>query len=323
MIKTENIFEASGQCSYRDAQNQQNLNESKMNVLITGGAGFIGSHIVQQLHEHAEVRVLDNLASGFRPNLAGFRHEFIAGSILDRACVARAMEGVELVFHLAAMVSVPESVQNPEACAEINTHGTRLVLEAAARAGVRKLAFSSSAAVYGNNPTVPKVEMMMPEPISPYGATKLEGEQLCEQFTRAGRLDTVCLRYFNVFGPRQNPRSQYAAAVPAFIERALRNEPILIHGDGDQTRDFVPVATVAAANIFLAGQSGAITINALAEAIRRLAGSRSEIIHVAARAGDVKHSVADIRRLRAAGFSGQRDFTEVLQATVAHFRADG
>lgn len=305
-----------------------------MKVLVTGGAGFIGSHILQQLHEHAEVRVLDNLASGFRHNLTGFRHEFIAGSILDRACVARAVEGVELVFHLAAMVSVPESVQQPQACAEINTHGTRLVLEAAARAGVRKLVFSSSAAVYGNPPAVPKVETMTPEPVSPYGATKLEGEQLCEQFTRAGRLDTVCLRYFNVFGPRQNPRSQYAAAVPAFIERALRNEPILIHGDGEQTRDFVPVATVAAANIFLAGQPGAtgvfnvaggraITINALAETIRRLAGSRSEIIHGAGRAGDVKHSVADIRRLRATGFSGQRDFAEALQATVAHFRADG
>lgn len=303
-----------------------------MNVLVTGGAGFIGSHLVEQLHERADVRVLDNLASGFRLNLRGFRCEFIEGSILERDTLRRTMDGVDYVFHLAAMVSVPESVLKPQECSLINTDGTRRVLEAAAEAGVKKLAFSSSAAVYGNNPVVPKVETMAPEPISPYGVTKREGEQLCEQFTREGRLATVCLRYFNVFGPRQNPRSQYAAAVPAFIERAVRGEPLVIHGDGEQTRDFVPVQTVAAANIFLATQSAAtgvfnvagghaLTVNQLARQIRELAGSKSEVRHGPERAGDVKHSGADIGRLRAAGFAAQKDFGEALRETVDYFKS--
>lgn len=179
-----------------------------MKILVTGGAGFIGSHIVEQLHQRAEVRVLDNLRSGHRRNLAGLRCEFIAGSILDREAVRRAVQNVDYVFHLAAMVSVPESMQKPVECNETNTTGTLIVLEEAARAGVKKLAFSSSAAIYGNNPTVPKVETMLPEPVSPYAVTKLDGEFYAAMFTRENRLATVSLRYFNVFGPRQDPRSQ-------------------------------------------------------------------------------------------------------------------
>jgi nucleoside-diphosphate-sugar epimerase len=200
---------------------KQNDRQKKMKILVTGGAGFIGSHIVEQLHQRAEVRVLDNLRSGHRRNLAGLRCEFIAGSILDREAVRRAVQNVDYVFHLAAMVSVPESMQKPVECNETNTTGTLIVLEEAARAGVKKLAFSSSAAIYGNNPTVPKVETMLPEPVSPYAVTKLDGEFYAAMFAREHRLATVSLRYFNVFGPRQDPRSQYAAAVPAFIERAL------------------------------------------------------------------------------------------------------
>ena len=303
-----------------------------MRILVTGGAGFIGSHIVEQLHTHAEVRVLDNLRSGHRHNLTGLRHEFMAGSILDRATVRAAMNGVDYVFHLAAMVSVPESMQQPVECVAVNTTGTLIVLEEAARAGVKKLAFSSSAAVYGDSPVVPKVETMRPEPVSPYAVTKLDGEFYGALFTREHRLATVSLRYFNVFGPRQDPRSQYAAAVPAFIARALPNEPLTIHGDGEQTRDFVPVQTVAAANIFLATQSAAtgvfnvasgeaITINHLATTIRELAGGQAEIRHAAERAGDVKHSRADIRRLQATGFSASLDFLPALRATVEYFRA--
>lgn len=301
-----------------------------MKILVTGGAGFIGSHIVELFQGRAEVRVLDNLVSGFRRNFDGLNCEFIHGSILDRDLVARAMRDVDYVFHLAAMVSVPESVQKPEQCVEINSNGTFILLEAAARAKVKKFIFSSSAAIYGNNPAVPKIETMPPEPQSPYASTKLDGEFQCQKFTREFGLPTVCLRFFNVFGPRQDPRSQYAAAVPAFIARALKNEPLIIHGDGTQTRDFIFVKDVAAANAHFALHSPAtgvfnvasghgITINELAETIRRLAGSRSEIIHAAERAGDVKHSAADTGKLRTAGFAPSTVFAEALPETIRHF----
>ncbi len=301
-----------------------------MKILVTGGAGFIGSHIVEHFQGRAEVRVLDNLASGFQHNLAGLKCEFIPGSMLDREIVARAVAGVDFVFHLAAMVSVPESVEKPSQCVEINSGGTIILLEAAARAQVKKFVFSSSAAIYGNNPVVPKIETMTPEPQSPYASTKLDGEFHCAKFTREAGLPTVCLRYFNVFGPRQNPRSQYAAAVPAFIDRALKNEPLTIHGDGTQTRDFIFVKDVAAANahfalhspstgVFNVASGHGITINELAETIRRLAGSRSEIVHAAERAGDVKHSVADTGKLRAAGFIPSAAFGGALPETIRHF----
>ena len=303
-----------------------------MNILVTGGAGFIGSHLVEHFQGRARVRVLDNLASGFSSNLEGLPHEFIQGSILDDDCLRRAMQGVDYVFHLAAMVSVPESMQKPVECNETNTTGTLRVLAAAARAGVKKLVFSSSAAIYGNNPAVPKNEALLPEPESPYAITKLDGEFYCRMFARESGLPTVCLRYFNVFGPRQNPRSAYAAAVPIFIDRALKHEPMVIHGDGGQTRDFIFVKDVAAANAHFALHSPAtgvfnvaggksITIQALAEDIRRLTGSRSEIIHAPARAGDVKHSLADTSRARAAGFVPATPFAEALPATLRHFAA--
>jgi UDP-glucose 4-epimerase len=301
-----------------------------MNILVTGGAGFIGSHLVEHFQGRARVRVLDNLASGFPSNLEGLPHEFIRGSILDGDCLRRAMQGVDYVFHLAAMVSVPESMQKPVECNEINTTGTLRVLAAAAQAGVKKLVFSSSAAIYGNNPAMPKNEALLPEPESPYAITKLDGEFYCRMFARESGLPTVCLRYFNVFGPRQNPRSAYAAAVPIFIDRALKHEPLVIHGDGGQTRDFIFVKDVAAANAHFALHSPAtgvfnvaggksITIQALAEDIRRLTGSRSEIIHAPARAGDVKHSLADTSRARAAGFVPATPFAEALPATLRHF----
>ena len=301
-----------------------------MKILITGGAGFIGSHIAEHFQGRAEVRVLDNLVSGFQHNLDGLSVEFIHGSILDPKIVAQAVAGVDFVFHLAAIVSVPESVQKPVQCAEVNTDGTVILLESAVRAQVKKFILSSSAAIYGNNPVMPKIETMTPEPQSPYASTKLDGEIHCARFTRDAGLPTVCLRYFNVFGPRQNPRSQYAAAVPIFIDRALKNETLTIHGDGTQTRDFIFVKDVAAANAHFALHSSAtgvfnvasgrgITINELAETIRRLAQSHSEIVHTATRAGDVKHSVADIAKLRAAGFAPSALFAEALPETIRHF----
>lgn len=302
-----------------------------MKVLVTGGAGFIGSHIVEHFQGKADVRVLDNLRSGFIHNLAGLRHEFMRASICDREAVRAAMEGVDFVFHLAAMVSVPESMQKPVECNEINTTGTLIVLEEAARAKVKKLVFSSSAAIYGNNPVTPKIETMLPEPKSPYAITKLDGEYYCKMFAEEGRVQTACLRYFNVFGPRQNPKSQYAAAVPIFVERALKHEPITIHGDGEQTRDFVYVKDIAAANAYFATQSAAtgvfnvgygrsIAINALAAMICRMAGSHSKIQHVPERPGDVKHSLAAVEKLRAAGYETAGNFEDALSATIAFFR---
>lgn len=302
-----------------------------MKVLVTGGAGFIGSHIVEYFHGEAEICVLDNLRSGFRHNLNGFKHEFISASILDRNAVRAAMNGVDYVFHLAAMISVPESMQKPVECNEINTTGTLVVLEEAARAKVKKVVLSSSAAIYGDNPTTPKIETMLPEPKSPYAITKLDGEFYCKMFSDEGRVQTACLRYFNVFGPRQDPKSQYAAAVPIFIDRAMKNEPITIYGDGEQTRDFIFVKDIVAANIFLATQSKAtgvfnvaygqrITINDLAKTICRLTNFRSEINYAPERSGDVKHSMASIEKLRAAGFKPTGDFIEGLKVTVEFFR---
>jgi len=303
-----------------------------MKVLVTGGAGFIGSHIVEHFQGKAEVRVLDNLRSGFLHNLEGFDVEFMKGSITDREAVRAAMQGVDYVFHLGAMISVPESMGKPVECVEINTIGTLVVMEEAERAGVKKLCFSSSAANYGDNPVVPKLESMTPEPKSPYAVTKLDGEYYCRIFRDEGRLRTACMRYFNVFGPRQDPKSQYAAAIPIFIEKAIRNEPITIFGDGEQTRDFVSVKDVVAANVYLAttpepcevynvGYGRRITVNDLARKIVSFTGSRSEILHAPERPGDVKHSMACVDRLKDAGFTPSGDFDEALATTVEWFRS--
>jgi UDP-glucose 4-epimerase len=231
------------------------------------------------------------------------------------------------------MVSVPESVEKPNECAEINAIGTAIVLEEAAHAQVKKLIFSSSAAIYGDNPTIPKIESMPAEPKSPYAASKYEGEQHCRLFTDQGRLATVCLRYFNVFGPYQNPRSQYAAAVPAFIEKAIRNKPITIFGDGRQTRDFIYVKDVVAANEFFALKSQAtgvfnvgygkgITITDLALTIRNLTNSNSPIDYGPDRSGDVKHSVAGMDKTQAAGFTPVCQLAGGLRATIDFFKED-
>jgi len=302
-----------------------------MRVLITGGAGFIGSHIAEQLQGQAEVRILDNLRTGYRRNLDGLKVDFIQSSILDRAALRSAMKGVDSVFHLAAMISVPESVQRPHECVELNVTGLLNVLEAAAAAGVKKLCFSSSAAIYGDNPVVPKLETMRPEPRSPYAVTKLDGEYYCRQFTEAGRLETVALRFFNVFGPRQDPGSAYAAAVPIFMQQALAHQPLTIFGDGGQTRDFIYVKDIAAANIFAvttpgltgvfnAGYGGQITVLELARQIIAQAGSRSEIRHAPERAGDVRHSRANVDALRATGFRPVSSLEAGLAETLAYFR---
>ena len=298
-------------------------------VLITGGAGFIGSHVIEYFQNSAEVVVLDNFRTGHRRNLDGLSCRLVEGSILDRDLLAREMAGVNIVIHLAALVSVPESMQRPAETVDINVHGLLNVLETARQAGAEKLCFASSAAVYGENPVSPKVETMTPDPRSPYAVTKLDGEYYCSLFSREGWLRTACLRFFNVFGPRQDPRSAYAAAVPIFLEKALRNEPLTIFGDGGQTRDFIHVRDIAGALAFLAehpgiegvfnaGYGGSLTIRELAEKIILLTGSSSEIIHAPSRAGDIRHSQACADRLRTAGWKPNLNLEKWLEDTVRY-----
>jgi UDP-glucose 4-epimerase len=303
-----------------------------MKVLITGGAGFIGSHVAEHFQGKAQVRVLDNLRTGYRRNLDGLDVEFIEGSILDREAVKRAVEGVDYIFHLAALISVPESMSKPQECVDLNVTGLLNVLTAAAEAKVTKLVLASSAAIYGNNPTVPKVETMFPEPLSPYAVTKLDGEYYCDLFTRTTSLETACLRFFNVFGPRQDPNSAYAAAVPIFIRKALDGQSLTVFGDGEQTRDFIYVKDIVAANVFAAttpgvtgvfnvGYGASTTINHIAGEIIKAAGSASTIDHQPERAGDVKHSLASVQKLTDAGFRPVSNLSEGLTATLSYFQS--
>ena len=300
-------------------------------VLITGGAGFIGSHLVRHFAGQALVTVLDDLRSGYAHNLEGIACRFVRGSILDDASLREAMTGAEEVYHLAAMISVPESVAKPAECAELNTEGTRRVLAAAVAEGARKVVLASSAAIYGDNPTVPKLESMSPEPKSPYAETKLAGEHLLEAYRQAHGLGTTSLRFFNVFGPRQDPRSAYAAAVPIFIAKALRDEPIGIHGDGGQTRDFVHVTDIVGAlayagasadmaGTYNVGYGRSQSILELAQEILRLTGSKSAIEHLPPRAGDVRHSLASTERLLSAGWKPKSSVRSGLAETVEYFR---
>ncbi len=303
-----------------------------MRILITGGAGFIGSHVVEHFQGKADIRVLDNLRTGYLENLDGLNCEFIEASILDTEALSKAMEGVDYVFHLAALISVPESMEKPHECVDLNVNGLLKVLEAASAATVKKLVLASSAAIYGDNPTVPKVETMIPEPRSPYAITKLDGEYYCELWQREGLLETACLRFFNVFGPRQDPNSAYAAAVPIFINKAQKGEPITIFGDGEQTRDFIYVKDIAAGLAYAAqtesvrgayniGYGSSTTINSLAQEILSMTGSTSEIKYAETRSGDVKHSRASAEKLAATGwkplYGFQQGLTETLNKTVS------
>ena len=304
-----------------------------MKVLITGGAGFIGSHIAEHYQGIAEeIRVLDNLRTGYKKNLDGLNVTFIEGSITDRELVAKAVEGVDYIFHMAAMVSVPESVQKPRETVELNVYGLLNVLEEASKAGVKKVVLASSAAIYGDNPTVPKVETMYPEPKSPYGITKLDGEYYMEMFRTSGLVNTGCCRFFNVFGPRQDPKGAYAAAVPIFMEKALRGEDITVFGDGEQTRDFIYVKDIVGGLTFVAehpevtgvynvGYGGQITINDLANIIIDAAGSTSKVVHLPERLGDVKHSRACADKLRNAGWAPKYTLEEGLKTTLEYFKS--
>lgn len=300
-----------------------------MKILVTGGAGFIGSHIVEHFQDKAEIVILDNFRSGRKENLKGLDYKLIEGSILDRQSVKEAVKGVDYIFHMAAAISVVESMEKPIEYVRVNAEGTLVVLEEAASAGVKKLCFSTSAACYGENPESPKVETMTPDPLSPYAITKLDGEYYCAMFAREGKLKTACLRYFNVFGPRQDPKSAYAAAIPIFVSKAVSNSPISIYGDGDQTRDFVYVKDVVAANAFMSQNSqtgvfnvaygSATTINDLVNLIIKITGSKSMVEHKPARPGEIKHSLASIGKLLSTGFKPTSDFNAGLKTTVDYF----
>ena len=303
-----------------------------MRILITGGAGFIGSHLVQHFQGSAEIVVLDNLRSGYLHNLDGLAHTFVKGSVTDRVAVDLVMKGVNLVFHLAAMTSVPESMDAPQECVSTNVLGLLNVLESATAAGVQKFVLASSAAIYGDNPTVPKTEDMMPEPKSPYAISKLDGEYYLEMFRREGKLETASLRFFNVFGPRQDPRSAYAAAVPIFMRQAFANQDITIFGDGKQTRDFVYVKDVIASlshvgccddlhGTFNVGCGESMRVKDLARLIIRLSGSTSNIKHQNPRLGDIKHSLASIDKLKSAGFNRVSTMELGISKTLDFFRS--
>ena len=300
-------------------------------ALVTGGAGFIGSHVAAAFGRAGHsVRVLDDLSTGTRAHCdAAWRLD--VADVRDAAAVDASVAGAEVVVHLAAFTSVPESFEKHEECTDTNVLGTWNVLEACARHEVRKLVFASSSAVYAELPDAPKSETDCPEPISPYAVSKLEGEHLLEIFRRARGLASTALRFFNVYGPRQPADSAYAAAVPIFAERGLRGEPLTLYGDGHQTRDFVFVEDVAEAvlragasprsGVFNVGSGQAIEILELADTIVGLTGGDPEHRFEAPRPGDVRSSTADVRRVaEALEWKPSRSLAEGLAATLDGYR---
>jgi UDP-glucose 4-epimerase len=305
-----------------------------MKALITGGAGFIGSHIAQRLLEAGcEVVAYDNLSSGKRDNLKGLDVELVEADIRDRSRLDVAMAGVDMVFHEAAIVSVPYSVEHPEQTHDVNIAGTLHVLQAARKAGVRRVVFACSAAVYGEEPSLPKREVMAPEPVSPYGIEKITGEYYMQVFSKLYGIEAVSLRYFNVFGPRQDPRSPYSGVISIFVERALRGERATVFGDGLQSRDFVYVGNVAEANWLAAtkaGISGRVynigcgvrtTLNDLLAMLGRVLGHPVDATYAATRTGDIRDSVADIGRAREElGYEPRVDVEEGLARLLEFVR---
>jgi len=304
--------------------------------LVTGGAGFIGSSIAEALLASGErVRVLDDFSSGRRENLEGLAGhlELIEGTVADPAAVKRAVDGVQTVFHEAAIPSVSRSVENPQATMLAGAQGTTIVLDQARHARVRRVVFAASSAAYGDAPVLPKVETMEPQPLSPYAASKLTGEHLMRIFAQLYDLETVSLRYFNVFGPRQDPKSDYAAVIPKFLTAAIRKQRAIVYGDGEQTRDFCHIDNAVRANLLAAGTSRKLTgqivnvacgertsLNQLLKYIAELAGAWIEPQYLEARAGDVRDSLADIGVARELlGYEPTVDVREGLQRTFEAF----
>ena len=306
-----------------------------MRALVTGGAGFIGSNLVRALLERGDdVRVLDNFSTGHRGNLAGLDDdiEIVEGELRSYERVHNATRGVEVVFHQGALPSVPRSVQDPLTTGAVNVEGTLNVLLAARDEGVRRVVFASSSSVYGNQATLPVVETMLPDPVSPYGVAKLAAERYCVSFSRVYELEAVVLRYFNVFGPYQDPRSQYAAAVPRFILAVAASEPVTVYGDGTQSRGFTYVSNVVDANLLAAdaeSANGAVlniasgethTVLELAETVGRVLDREVEKEFLPERVGDIRDSWADIGLARSVlGYEPRVGFEEGLRLTTDAF----
>jgi UDP-glucose 4-epimerase len=308
-------------------------------VLVTGGAGFIGSNLVRALLDRGDdVRVLDNLSTGRRENLAELepRIDLVKGDIRDGAAVDRATAGADYVLHLAALPSVVESMEDPLTADEVNVHGTLRVLESARRAGVRRLVYAATCAAYGDSPELPKVETMRPEPISPYAVGKLTGEHYCQVYTRSFGLPCVALRYFNIFGPRQSPTSDYAAAIPRFVTAMLAGQAPTIFGDGGQTRDFCFVANVVEANLLALAAPAApghvynvalgrsYSLLEVVSLLGEVLGRKAEVRFAPPRPGDIRDSAADISAIRRdLGYGGEWDLRRGLDATVAWYASRG
>jgi UDP-glucose 4-epimerase len=307
-------------------------------AIITGGAGFIGSHLAEGLSECGyRVAIIDDLSAGKKANIANLiesgQIEFFEGSILDEKLLTKLFKGVDYVFHQAAMTSVPHSIKEPQAYHDVNARGTLNVLQAARENMVSKVIYASSSSVYGDTPTLPKTENMTPNPQSPYAVSKLTGEYYCQVFQHSYDLPTVSLRYFNVYGPRQNPDSEYAAVIPRFISNVTSGNPPVIFGDGLQTRDFTYVKDIVRANILAAesqstgvfniGGEEQITINELATIIIKLTGdNKLKPIYQEKRAGDIKHSLACITKSEYFGYYSKYSLKKGLSETLKEMQGE-
>src|SRR5258705_798354 len=304
--------------------------------LVTGGAGFIGSHLAEELVRRGEtVRVVDNLSTGKRQNIAHVPSlEFIEGDLADLDVARRAVKGIDYVLHQAAIPSVPRSVEDPITSNRANIDASLNVLVAARDAGVKRVVYAGSSSAYGNTPTLPKIETMAPAPLSPYALQKLVAEQYCQMCTRLDGLQTVTTRYFNVFGPRQDPSSPYSGVISIFISALCEGRQPTIYGDGEHTRDFTYVANVvdgvlractadnASGEVINVATSGRISLNTLFPTVRDLLGSKVEPIYADPRAGDVKDSQADISKAkRVLGYQPSVTFEAGLAKTVAWYRS--
>jgi nucleoside-diphosphate-sugar epimerase len=305
-----------------------------MKYLVTGGAGFIGSNICRKLLQMGhQVRILDNFSSGRPENIDSFQDdvEVINGDIRDYWTVVKAVQGVDYILHQAALPSVPRSIENPLSSNEVNINGTLHLLEAGRNAGVRKMVMASSSSVYGDTVELPKHEMMRPRPLSPYAITKLTNEHYCRVYWELYQFPTCCLRYFNIFGPHQDPNSQYAAVVPRFITRLAAKQSPVVYGDGEQSRDFTYIDNAVHANLLAAENKemvgdaynvacgGQFTLNQLLDKLRGILGVDTPAQYDPARQGDIRHSFASIDKIAAHGYKPSVDFEDGLRRTVAFF----